>query len=335
MSPDCSGHCLKDFLAAKAADSAFVQNAGERPADLDILLKNALRHFAAPWLSQRQAASQPAPVDALGFPSTMWTVVRIAGSAEDEIRVHALEILLRKYRPALNAFLVASARRKFGVSEEWINDCLQAFIAEQVLQKELIRKVNSERGRFRDLLKKSLYNFAISLLRKEQPHRFQSLDESEEQYHHELPAPEEIQASAADVEWARRIIVDALHRMMSQCAQKHQYVTKAVFERRRLMPLLQARKPESLEETAQFLLDTFKEILPIKKVSEQQVLGDKKFRRFLDDVLSEYCRDAAEIEEERQHLMDILQNDLNRGGGVAIEMELERLMEILHRGMPH
>jgi hypothetical protein len=236
--------------------------------------------------------------------------------------------LLQKYLPALRAYLVASAKRKFGVSEEWIDDCLQSFINEKVMQKQLISKVNSERGRFRDLLKSSLHNFAVSLLRREQPWRFEALDD-----HLDASAgpvhPGEEQVTAADIEWARRIVVDALHRMMSQCVRKNQHVTRTVFERRRLVPLLQDKKPESLEETAKFILDTFHESVPLKKISEQQILGDKKFRRFIDDVLSEYCRDAAEIEDERQRLMDLLQHDLNRGGGVEIEKELNKLMQIL------
>src|SRR5262249_18792385 len=99
--------------------------------------------------------------DALGFPRTIWSDLRVAGAAEDEIRLQALESLLRKYLPALKAYLRASLKRKFGLGEEWVEDCASAFVLEKILNKELIAKADQKRGRFRDLLKKSLHNFGI------------------------------------------------------------------------------------------------------------------------------------------------------------------------------
>jgi len=332
MPRESAQSCLKAFLIAKTGDQRFLESAAQKVSDLAELLKSSLRDFAKSWLSQRQLPSEVTSRDGLGFPNkTAWTMVRMAGAPEGEIRLQALETLLRKYLPALRTYLLVRFKGKPGITQEWIDDCLQAFINEKVLQRELIRTADQERGRFRDLLKTSIYRFAISLLRKEPPPQ-EPLPGDDEPL--TLTSPPRSEAALADIKWARGVLVDALQRMLTECARKGQHVTKAVFERRCVLPTLQSQKPESLEETAAFLEKAFGEKLSIKAVSNQQTQGERKLRRSIDDVLSQYCRDAAEIEGERQNLMHILKQDLTQGGGPELEKELQRLMETLCQGQP-
>src|SRR5438309_11756551 len=92
--------------------------------------------------------------DKLGFGGTLWTdEVVPAGSPDEKVRLEALAGLLSKYRSPLKNFLIASFKWKFRVNQDWIEDCLQSFVAEKVMMQELIRKAKRERGRFRDFLK--------------------------------------------------------------------------------------------------------------------------------------------------------------------------------------
>lgn len=297
--------CLKDFLASVTARPGFTDEVLRNPRRTLQMLEEALCRFAASRLRPQNKGSEEESQDKFGFPKTIWTEVGRAGDKVDEIRLQALDGLLRKYLPALKAFLIVCFKRKFGVSFEWIEDCLQDFLYKKVLLKGLIQQADKEKGRFRDLLKTSLYNSAIDKLRKERPWLFTTPD-GEGGAEGQSIAPPVDGENGGDVEWARRVLAEALRRMRKECRGKGQRIMWHVYERRRLRPLLRGEETESLDATVSFIEGKFQINISTKQISNWQKSAERKISRLRDDVLSEYCRDAAEIAYERQKLMEAL-----------------------------
>ena len=93
----------------------------------------------------------------------MWTTVKAAGQQDGSLQAQlALERLCRTYWYPLYAFL-----RQQGKSPEDAEDLTQAFFA-HLMEKEALKNVLPERGRFRSFLLSSLKNFVTDIWKKEQ-----------------------------------------------------------------------------------------------------------------------------------------------------------------------
>ena len=87
-----------------------------------------------------------------GFPSTRWSLIFSAHDQDSVPRREALGELLRLYLPALRAHLLY--RRN--IQRQRTEDFLQGFVADQILQRDLLSKADAARGRFRSFLLRSL-----------------------------------------------------------------------------------------------------------------------------------------------------------------------------------
>ncbi len=146
----------------------------------------------------------------LEFPSTHWSSVLAAGETESEQGLEALDRLIRRYEPALKAYL----RQKFGLDEGDARDVFQSFLLEVVLRKELIRKARPIKGyQFRSFLLTAFHNFVASDMRRELAQKrrpeggFVAIDESSDR---ELGHVSAASSELFDVSWARAVVADAL-----------------------------------------------------------------------------------------------------------------------------
>ena len=96
-----------------------------------------------------------------GFPTTDWSLVDHAGDEGDVRRRGALDELLRRYYAALRAHLVIARR----IDPHAADALLQSFIADKVLERNLIGAAEPAKGRFRGLLVAALDNYAANELR--------------------------------------------------------------------------------------------------------------------------------------------------------------------------
>jgi hypothetical protein len=117
-----------------------------------------------------------------------------------------------------------------------------------------------------------------------------------------------------DADWALSALADGLRRMKEDCEKKGQQMTWLVFTRRRLEPLYTGKDVESLEETAQAVRAEFGKLISRDEVSNRQKTGEKKLERMVRDVLSEYCPDADEIDDELERLKLILTQAFRQDG---------------------
>lgn len=148
------------------------------------------------------------------FATTHWSIVLGVAKADAIGAAAALEELCRKYWYPLYAFI---RRRGFGPHEA--EDLTQAFFA-FLLEKEALKKVDRDKGKFRTFLLAALTNFLSNEWHRKQTlkrgggSQFLSLDEldAEEKYRHELAdslTPEKL----FERRWATAVIEQVLARL--------------------------------------------------------------------------------------------------------------------------
>ena len=102
------------------------------------------------------ADNQESPVPDGFFRTTHWSVVLEAREGATAGAPRALELLCRSYWYPLYAFV-----RRRGVSVADAQDLTQEFFA-RLLQRDFLRNVAREKGKFRTFLLSSLNNFLVS-----------------------------------------------------------------------------------------------------------------------------------------------------------------------------
>src|SRR5918993_469093 len=95
------------------------------------------------------------------FPTTQWTLVGNAARLGDpERRREAMGQLLERYLPALR-----TAVSRMGVRHDQVEDLLQGFICDRVIQQNILSAADQARGRFRSFIFTSLRNFVFNQAR--------------------------------------------------------------------------------------------------------------------------------------------------------------------------
>lgn len=87
------------------------------------------------------------------FPTTLWTVVLNAGAASEPVRRGALEELFKSYWRPVYAYV-----RRRGSDPETAKDLTQSFFA-AVLERDVLRGLSPEGGKFRSYLLTTLRNY--------------------------------------------------------------------------------------------------------------------------------------------------------------------------------
>ncbi len=147
-----------------------------------------------------------------GFPPTEWT--RILSKEQQEA---LLADLYQAYWKPVYCYL-----RARGFGNEHAKDLVQGFFSEKVLGKELVRKADPQRGRFRSFLLRAVHNYAISVQRTQKPCR--SLDEG-----YESASPRDDPATAFDRAWADGVLWDVLNELEAECSARGKVAHWCVF----------------------------------------------------------------------------------------------------------
>ena len=233
------------------------------------------------------------------FPTTHWSQVARAGDEDLPERRQALAELVAVYLPALRAHLVY---RK-GLPAERADDVLQEFVAQKVLQKNLIGHADRALGKFRTFLLTALDRFLLNWLRLQRLGKHvdggQLVGIDEEA--HECLDREETPSEAFDVSWARQIIQRALARMRSECESSGRGELWSLFECRVVGPTLEGKPSLGYGE----LVERFGLSSPTQ-ASNMLVTAKRMYVRVLRSVIGEYARDEQEIDDELADLQAIL-----------------------------
>jgi hypothetical protein len=226
------------------------------------------------------------------LPTTHWSLVRAAGSDEtEESRRKALAGVLRTYFPAMRAHLLIKLRIPAGESE----DLLQGFVADKVLEQEVLRAADQAKGRFRNFLLTALDRYVFD------QHRWSG---AKKRGGGETRVPIEEAALVAvavgagpdeafDVAWARQVLTEAIQTMQEQCRAGARLDLWDVFESRVLASTLGGGRPIPYGE----LLARHSWKTPAQ-ASNALVTAKRMFVRVLRSVIARYERDDADIDRE-------------------------------------
>lgn len=233
------------------------------------------------------------------FPTTHWSLVDAIRQGDAGVRRQALERFLVCYLPALRVHLV----RTRGVFREDSEDVLQDFVAQRVLEKDLVARVERGAGRLRTFLLMSLDHFLIDRLRQQRARkrspgsgRLVPIDDQQDRLA-TAPAPSDL----FDVAWARNVIAEALRRMQAQCEASGRHDLWGVFQCRLVQPLLTGAPPLRYER----LVEQFHLTSPAQ-ASNVLISAKRMYARTLRAVVAEYASDAEDTEAELRDLRGIL-----------------------------
>lgn len=231
------------------------------------------------------------------FPTTRWTWVVHAAAEETGPRRAALSSLLQRYLPPMRSYL----RLRFNFDADRVEDLLQSFLTDKVLEEGLLRRADKSRGRFRNFLIRSLDHFALSRLRKENAAKRSpsggvgrvDVDKAQD-----LAARSP--ADLFDVAWAKRVIELAVETTRHGCVADGRADLWRVFEARVLRPTLGEGEPLPLAALVDELGASS------AQVSNLLSTAKRRFSRALRDEVAIYALDERDAEEELARLRRIL-----------------------------
>jgi DNA-directed RNA polymerase specialized sigma24 family protein len=233
------------------------------------------------------------------FGPTQWSLVNRACQSSLHGRREALGVLLLRYLPALRAHLKAQKR----FDPERIEDLLQGFVAEKLVEQNLIARADRNRGKFRTFLLAALNHYVIDQDRqatagKRSAGKAGPACLSDEP---DVPSRESDPSAQFDIAWARELVAEALRRMNVECANSGQMEVWGIFECRVVKPAMEGAEQVPYEQ----LIGRFALQSPIQAFN-LLTTGKRKFARILREVAGEYVGDEGMIDEEIADLKSVL-----------------------------
>ena len=237
------------------------------------------------------------------FPATQWSLVERAQQGDDAGRRIALSSLLQRYWPALRAHLVLGKR----LSTDRADDLLQGFVADKIIEQNLLDHAEKARGKFRTFILSTLNHYVISQHRMDTAAKRAPVEGiSDLGDGAALLEGGHDPAEQFNVAWARDLISEALRRMEAECRQFQRPDLWTVFEGRVLGPAFEGR--EALDYT---MLVVQLELKAPLEACRLLAAAKRMFARSLRTVVQEYAGATGDAEAE----LEDLQRALAHAGG--------------------
>lgn len=233
------------------------------------------------------------------FPATHWTMIGQAANADRTAGFKALESLLERYAPCMKAHLVYMKR----MPPDRADDMVQGFIADKILQGDLLNRAERDRGKFRTFLMTSLERYVVSQIRKEQAARRSpgaGGHENVEELQDVIAAPSS-STSAFDLAWVREVLDAALAGVKDELIRTKREAYWRIFELRVINPILRNEPAPAYDELVKSL--SFRSPM---QASNALLTAKRMFQRNLRDTIAQYATDADDIDREIESLHAIL-----------------------------
>jgi DNA-directed RNA polymerase specialized sigma24 family protein len=234
-----------------------------------------------------------------GFQTTHWTLLGQLGADDPQVRQQAMECLVRRYWPAVYAWL-----RRDGWSRDDAADAVQHFFADVVIGRHLFERTDQSVGRLRALVLTSLRRFLVDRHRRQ---RARGLDTfvSLQNLGREEKIIGEIGAATPDAaferRWAMATLEEALRRCERHFAENGRGRHWTAFHARVLSPALGSCEHRPLTALAEELgFATPADVAAAVQVVKRRLLA------LLREVVAETTESPADPELEYQQLVDML-----------------------------
>lgn len=230
------------------------------------------------------------------FPHTRWSLVQRAGGECVERRRESLAALLHRYLPALRAHLKFEKR----LPSSRVEDLLQGFVADKIVEQNLLAQADPGRGRFRSFLLVALNRYVIDQFRHDRSERKLEAQDNGQHAHNEAsfdPDPSE----QFDIVWARELVAEALGQMKRECQQQGRGELWEIFHCRVVEPAFDGCQPMSYEQLVErFGLETPAQAYNLLTTAKRM------FARMLRQAAAEYVGEEKLVEEEIADLQSIV-----------------------------
>jgi DNA-directed RNA polymerase specialized sigma24 family protein len=202
-----------------------------------------------------------------------------------QARRQALAVLLARYQPALKSYLCVV--RRLGDDAD---DLLQAFVADKLLERDMLRHADEGRGKFRTFLLTSLNNFVTSWYRAagNRVRAARRLEDVSDHRSNDASPAAEVEAA-----WARALVRDVVAAMREKCRADGREDVWLVFEGRVLAEVFEDKQPVPYEKLAEQL-----GLRSPMQAANLLVTAKRLYSRLLRVAVSEYERNESHIEEE-------------------------------------
>jgi DNA-directed RNA polymerase specialized sigma24 family protein len=225
------------------------------------------------------------------FPPTDWT--RLARAAlDDEEGRRSFEHLTRLYLPSIGYFL----RTIWRLPDREAEDLVQAFVTEKLVSGELFQKADRRRGRFRNLLVRTLRHWLVDRLRGQARRPAVNVPSVDH-----LPAPNADAAAQFERAWAKSAVAEAIVRTLRHCERTGRMDVWHVFHRRLVMPAADGTRVAAYED----LVREFGLRTP-HQAANLLISAKRLFARKLEQVVLEEAGPGADVDEELSDLMQTL-----------------------------
>lgn len=174
---------------------------------------------------------------------TDWSMIANASQQDEEVAAKALEQMVKRYWPAVYAYI-----RKTGRSVHEASDLTQGFICDVMIARRLATTADHERGRFRTLLLTSLQNYLVQEhRRKKRLTRAGKINEPlsmkpeiiEQIVDSQHSTPED----AFSYQWSAILVKRVLEIVRNDCSAAGLDAHWTIFERRLVRPMMFNESP--------------------------------------------------------------------------------------------
>jgi len=232
------------------------------------------------------------------FLTTHWSLIEGIQKQQDPERA-LIGLLLERYWKPVYCYL-----RRTGSDNEQAKDLTQGFFHEVVLNRQLIRRADPSKGRFRAFLLHALKQYVIDTRRRQSGRTSIPADKLVSLEIAPLPTlPQTVSAQSPEecfmYAWKSAVLDQTLAAVEADCLACGQQMHWQVFRDHLLRPTLEGREPPPLQELCQrYGIDSE------KAASNMVITVKRRFQRMLKKHLRSTVSSDAEANEE---LQDILQ----------------------------
>ena len=231
-----------------------------------------------------------------GSSHTNWSLIHEAANADAAASSAAIERLIRRYWPAVYAYI-----RQSGKDVNDAADLTQSFVCDVILHRNLFQKADQSRGKFRTLLLRALENYLRDNHRHETrvkrsggaPLRLTNADFAAAESSNGL-TPEQAFAR----QWNSMMIRRALERVRVGCMAAGFDVHWRVFEARVVKPMLFGEEKVSYSKLVERL-----ELDDSGQAANMMVTVKRRFVRALVEEIGGTVGDPMQVEQELRELL--------------------------------
>lgn len=235
-----------------------------------------------------------------GASMTDWSMVLDSARAESPTRKQSLDRLVRRYwRP-----MMAKARAS-GLSEQDAHDAIQGFIADVILERNMLAAADPDRGRFRGLLSSSLANYLRDRQRRSSAaKRRPSEGRVESILDGDLPAS----GASTDPEtaftrhWVATVIRNAIRHVRQELEIGGRTTEWRILQARLVTPLIDGSRPVPYSSLVEEL-----SLRDVPKAASLLVMGKKLLGRAILEEISQTVGDPSDVGDEIQDLLRMLE----------------------------